>query len=190
MIRKSLLLLTLLLAVSATASAQDHPKVEVYGTYNLLLADIDIFDDETLHGWGAGVQGNLNSWFGVVAEFGGNYGSSLITPSPIGDVEVDTSVHTIFFGPRVSYRHSAVTVFAHYLVGPAILKAGVDGVDDSNTEIGMAVGGGVDINLGSRFALRAGQFDYVPIHSDLALNEGGSSWFRNFRYQAGIVVKF
>jgi opacity protein-like surface antigen len=192
MLKKVLLLLAVAIAVTVTANAQEFPRFELYGTYSLMVADIDPLDDETIHGYGIGFQGNLSKYFGVVGEFTSNHGRSQQDPVP-GTVFLgaDTRVNTLLFGPRVSYRTRPVTLFGHYLVGPAFSKVDQDpGASFSNTEVAMTVGGGVDVNLSRRFAIRAGQFDYVSIHSDLPLNAGGSSWFRNFRYQAGVVVKF
>lgn len=180
-------------AVNGTAKAQDTPKVEVYGTWSLMIADLDKFDDETIQGYGLGLQGNLNKWFGLVAEFTSNHGRSegpfVVNGRTINGV--DTRVNAMLFGPRISYRTKPVTVFGHYLVGPTNNKVDEDpGSSVSNTEFSQSFGGGIDINVTKRFAIRAGQFDYLSIHSDLPLNNGGSSWYRNFRYQAGVVFKF
>ena len=193
MIRKLLMLLAVTVAIGVTANAQTYPKAEIYGTYSLLITDIDILDDETIHGYGLGFQGNLNKYFGLVAEFNSNHGRSngpfVVNGRTINGV--DTRVNSILFGPRVSLRTKPVTVFGHYLIGPANSKLDEDpGSERSNTEFSQSFGGGIDINVTSRFAIRAGQFDYHAIHSDAALNNGGSSWFRNFRYQAGVVFKF
>jgi len=186
---KSLAIITILLAASVVANAQNgFPKAEIWGTYNLLIADVDLLDDESLQGWGAGFQGNFNRYFGLVSEFGGNYGSSQVAVPPpgTGTIKVNTSVYTFLFGPRASYRTRQVTAFGHFLLGGARLKA----QSTANTEFAMAIGGGLDVNLSERFAIRAGQFDYLPINSDLPLSGGTSSWFQNFRYQAGVVFKF
>ncbi len=184
---KSLAIITILLAVTAVANAQNgFPKAEIWGTYNALFADDDLLDDGTLHGWGAGFQGNFNGYFGLVAEFGGNYGSTQIPvlPPGTGTIDVDSSVYTYLLGPRASYRVRQYTAFGHFLLGGARLKVG----GATNNEFAMAIGGGLDINLTERFAIRAGQFDYLPINSNLSLN--GGSWSHNFRYQAGVVIKF
>jgi len=184
---KSLAIITILLTASVVANAQNgYPKAEVWGTYNLLVVDNDFSDNRSLNGWGAGFQGNFNGLFGLVAEFGGTYGSSDIPvlPPGTGTRNVNTSVYTYLLGPRVSYRASQYTAFGHFLAGGARLK--VEG--STNTQFAMAIGGGVDINLTDRFAIRAGQFDYLPINSDLPVS--GSSWLQNFRYQAGVVIKF
>lgn len=195
--RKLFLLLAVMVAVGVTVKAQDTPKAEIYGTYSFLRADIDYFNDESLHGFGFGVQGNPKPWLGLVFEYGGNYGKSQVkqfrgtvyqTP-----VDVDTSTTTYLFGPRFSARSKAVTAYAHGLFGLARNNIEVvlpNGLNEGQSQFAFAIGGGIDINLGKHFALRAGQFDYLPIHSDLPLNNGGSSWLRNFRYQTGIVYKF
>jgi len=47
----------------------------------------------------------------------------------------------------------------------------------------------MDVSVGRRFAIRVAQFDWLPIRSDLNL-EGAGSFFNNWRYQAGGVIKF
>ena len=192
MLKRMLFVVMAVIAIAATASAQDYRKSEIYGTYSLLITDIDVLDDETLHGYGLGYQYNAAKWLGLVAEFTSNHGASgpIQVPGRI-ILEVDTRVNALLFGPRVSYRTRPVTAFGHYLIGIGNDKVAYDnGPSFSNTELAMTVGGGLDINVSDNFAIRAGQFDYLSIHSDLPLNAGGSSWFRNFRYQAGVVFKF
>lgn len=198
--RRCLVLLAFLVVTPAAVNAQDYPKAEFYGTYSLFVADIDVLDDESLHGWGIGVQGNLNSWFGLVGEYSAGHGASgpvALTVPGGGTVvipEVDLRVRTYLFGPRLSYRSKPVTVFGHFLIGGGHLKIEdeVTGLDVGNNELAMAVGGGIDINLGKRFAVRAAQFDYLPIHTDIRdrIGGGGSSWAHNTRFQTGVVFKF
>ena len=201
MTKRVLFLAMVVLIASISAQAQDTPKVELWGTYSLLVADIDVLDNESLHGYGFGIQGNFSKSFGLVGEFTSNHGASgpvtIFPPTPpvILINELDTRVNYFLFGPRFSYRSSPVTVFGHVLVGGANMKLedeNITGFSDSNTEFAMAIGGGVDVNLGSRFAIRAAQFDYAPIHTDI--NErvagGTSSWLHNTRFQAGVVFKF
>ena len=196
--RKLLLVMAIMLVASTAANAQsDYPRAEIFGTYNLFVADIDVLDNESLHGWGFGAQVNFNKWFGVVGEYSAAHGASgplsVQQPGRIVVIpEVDLRARTYLFGPRVSYRTTPVTLFAHYLIGGGHVKVEDEatGYRVGNNEVAMAVGGGIDINLGSRFAIRAAQFDYLPIHSDLQLNAGGSSWSRNTRFQTGVVFKF
>lgn len=207
--KKILFLAAIVLATSISASAQnDYPKAEVWGTYSLFVADIDVLDNETLHGYGLGIQGNLNKYFGLVGEFTSSHGASgpvtFQVPGAIVLIpELDTRVNTFLFGPRLSYRTKPVTVFGHVLLGGANSKLqdekGTSGFDESNTEFAWAIGGGIDVNIGKRFAIRAAQFDYVPIHSDVnsrfvpgtgTVQANNSSWLHNTRFQAGAVFKF
>ena len=54
----------------------------------------------------------------------------------------------------------------------------------------MAIGAGLDINLGNNVAIRAAQFDWVPIDSDFTELGYEKGFYNNVRYQAGIVFKF
>jgi len=197
--KRCLVLLTFLVLLPAVANAQDHPKVEFYGTYSLFVADIDALNNESLHGWGVGIQGNLNKWFGLVGEYSAHHGASgplsIQQPGVIIVIpEVDLRVRTYLFGPRLSYRSKYVTVFGHFLAGGGHLKVEDEttGFNVGNQEFAMAVGGGVDVNLGKRFAIRAGQFDYLSIHTDIneRIGGGGSSWAHNSRFSTGFVFKF
>lgn len=198
--RRSLMLLAFFAFGTVAANAQDdYPKAEIYGTYSLFVADIDVLDNESLHGWGVGAQGNLNNWFGVVGEYSASHGESgPVTISGNGVIvvfpEVDLRVRTFLFGPRLSYRTKPVTVFGHFLLGGANMKIEHEptGFSAGNTEFAMAIGGGIDINLGKNFAIRAAQFDYLPIHTDIndRIGGGGSSWAHNSRFQVGAVYKF
>jgi opacity protein-like surface antigen len=208
--RRILLLITAVFIVSVSANAQDYPRVEAWGSYSLFRADIDVLDNETLHGYGLGIQGNLSRHFGAVFEFTSNHGASgpvtIAVPGALIIVpELDTRINTFMGGPRFSYRPRAVTLFAHALFGGADSKLrdekGGSGFNESNTEFAMAFGGGLDVNLGRHFAIRAAQFDYLPIHTDVntrltgdggvgAISSSTSHWLHNTRYQAGLVFKF
>lgn len=208
--KRIFLLVTVLFVVSVSARAQNHPHVEVWGSYSLYVADLDVLDNETLHGYGAGIQGNLSKYFGGVFEFTSNHGASgPVTIQVPGTLilipELDTRINTFMGGPRFSYRPRHVTLFAHALFGGADSKLrdekGGSGFSASNTEFAMAFGGGIDINLGKHYAIRAAQVDYLSIHTDVntRLTGGGgvgsvssstSDWLHNYRYQAGFVFKF
>ena len=200
LMRRILFVVAALAFVSVSAQAQDTPKVEFWGTYAITVADVDVLDNETLHGFGVGIQGNVNKWFGLVGEFTSGHGASgpvtIQVPGAIILIpELDVRVRTYLFGPRVSYRTKPVTVFGHFLLGAGTVKLNDEqgsGVDESNTEFAFAVGGGLDVNLHKNFAIRAAQFDYVPIHTDINERVGGgtSSWLHNSRFQLGVVVKF
>jgi opacity protein-like surface antigen len=204
MMRKVILVVTMLIIASVCAYAQDdeYPVFELSGTYSILVADIDFLDNETLHGWGIGGQVNLSKWFGIAGEYTANHGASgpvTIFAAEGGTVynipELDTKVNYLLFGPRFSYRHKYVTVFGHWLAGAGHNKLndekGAAGFQDvSNWTWAMAIGGGLDINMGKHFALRAAQFDWAPISAPNWDLQGSADRLNNVRYQMGGVIKF
>ena len=181
-------------ATAVTANAQEYPKSEISGTYSALITDIHVlnvatFEGYGLDGYGLGFQYNLAKYFGLVAEFTSN-GTAGPIEIPGGILlPLDTRVNVLLFGPRFAYRTKRITAFSHYLIGTAHRKVGYENSSVSNTELAMGVGGGIDVNITKHVAIRAGQFDYVPSHSDLPVNSG-SGWFHNVRYQGGVVFKF
>ena len=83
--RKLLTVTVLLVLASLSAAAQDFPKAEIFGGYQLTR-----LDGTTLNGWNAALTGNLNHWFGVTADFSGAYTSQ---------GGVDFRNYTYTFGP-------------------------------------------------------------------------------------------
>jgi hypothetical protein len=157
--RKLLLLLAVFVFAAPLISAQDTPRVELFGGYSyfrLNPAD-NLIDGFNLNGWNASVAGNMNSWFGVVADFSGHYG----TPQRFG-VDLKINSHSFLFGPRFSYRkNDRFTPFAHVLLGANRISGRVLGVSDQQTGFAAAFGGGVDVRATERVAIRLFQADYV-----------------------------
>jgi opacity protein-like surface antigen len=178
--RKVCLLAGLVLLLGASAMAQDTPKVEVFGGYSYLRVNPGSgFEGINLNGWNASIAGNFNDWFGVVADFSGHYGS----PNILG-INVDTNTHTFVFGPRFSYRkNERVTPFAHALFGGNRTEGSAFGVSLSETGFAMALGGGVDVKVNDKVAIRIAQADYV-------LTRLGNDNQHHFRYSAGVVFRF
>ena len=80
-----------------------------------------------------------------------------------------TSRHTVLVGPRFSYRKSKRLVpFAHALFGitrehedtTSLLPDFTLRTRSNNTGFAMALGGGLDVGLSRRLALRLFQVDY------------------------------
>ena len=74
--------LLVLLAVGLRAQAQDAPRAEVFTGYSLVSAGFPFSTDPAagsgsgvLNGWNFSAAVNANRWIGVVADFGGYYGS-------------------------------------------------------------------------------------------------------------------
>jgi len=205
---KRILLLTIVMTTAAIAAqAQDVPRYEFGVTYNILVADIDVLDNEATHGYGLSFQTNITRYFGLVAEWGATHGASgPFTIQENGRLnvvpEVDTRFQTFLGGPRFTYRKSRFNLFGHYLVGMGNSKVEDEANDfhTGNGEFAMGVGGGLDIFIGKKVAVRAAQFDYVPIHTDINARlsgrngvgtvSGSGGWQNNSRFQTGLVFRF
>jgi opacity protein-like surface antigen len=172
---KTLCLLAVLLALANPASAQElTPAGDISGGY-AFLRDNDL--EENLHGWMVSVAGNLSRVFGIVGEVGGNSK----TYEYLG-TDVDLAVYSFMGGARFSARTPRVTPFGQFLLGGARASVSVLGETESTTEFAIQPGGGVDVWLTPRFAIRAGA-DYRYIFAE----EEGSD---EFRFYAGVTFAF
>jgi opacity protein-like surface antigen len=168
---------SILLVCSCIAVGQDNPKAEIFGGYQYFRVDTGVsgVDKINLNGWDASVSGYFTKHLGVSGDFSGAYGS------PFG---ASVKLHTFMFGPIVHFPNSSkITPFAHVLFGGAHINGSAFGLSASDTGFAWAAGGGLDVNLNSRWAVRLAQADFLQTRiASLTQN--------NFRYSAGIVIKF
>ncbi len=164
----SIVLITL--ALPLCVWAQETPQAEVFAGYSYLRVSPPNTPGVNMHGVDFSVAGNLNSWFGIVADIGYTR-STNFTPT-IDEVNY-------LFGPRISYRkNEKVTPFIQSLFGGAY--AGPKGM--KSNDFAMTVGGGVDVNVHKNIAIRVAQAEYMLIRdSGQTLN--------NFRFAAGVVFR-
>ena len=127
-------------------------------------------------------RGKFLPWIGVVADFGGNYGSAQSAPIPSGSSRVDAKLYTVLFGPRVSVSVGRFTPFVHGLFGVGHISASSSGFSTSDTSFAKDIGGGLDYKLIKGVAWRVqgdGLFTHVfGVSQD------------NFRFSTGIVLRF
>lgn len=161
-----------LAAAAAPAAAADSPPAELFAGYSYTKNG-----NESLSGGDVSLAIRLTRWIGVEADVSAHYGSSL-----------GTHDSRLFFmgGPRFAYRGTGFTVFTHYLAGGARTGSGISvlGVDitQKRTDFAMAFGGGVDVALSDRWAVRA-QGDYALIRGDGATD-------KEPRLSVGFVYRF
>ena len=172
--RKLLVVLGLLL-LALPAAAQDSHKAELFGGYSYARLNPGGLagNQMNLNGWNASVQGNVTNWFGLVGDFGGNYGSR-------GGVNVST--HQALFGPRVTLPAGPIRPFGHALFGVARGNAGLFGSTQSDAAFGMAIGGGLDVG-GGHVAWRLVQVDYLMTRFFDVRQD-------NARVSTGVVFRF
>jgi len=156
--RQLLVITCLLLLWPLSARAQETPKVEVFGGYSYAYIEAGQERVNT-NGWHASIA--INTRFRaleIVADFNGTYGL-------LSGVDVDT--HTALFGVRFSLRRERAMTFTHSLYGfsrlradAAVLGERIDGRTDTAFAF-VPGGGGVDVKLSDRVALRVFQFDLL-----------------------------
>jgi len=176
----------------AAAAADDVPTLEVFGGVSWLHADAMKIAGikQNYAGWDAEGQYNLNKLLGVTADISGHYGR--LQPNI-----PNSHSYTFVFGPTFSYRAEHSTIFAHTLFGgndTKVVMASGPGNSASDTAFAMALGGGIDIKINQRFAIRLGQLDWLYTHHDLSKVRVDGLVLRdhqsNIRYAGGVVINF
>jgi opacity protein-like surface antigen len=183
----------LILGLSLAAVAADEmPKAEVFGGVSFLHIDTMGLNNQGLKanyaGWDSEFQYNINRVLGITADIGGNYGR--LQP----DVPNSHS-YTYVFGPTFSVRRESAVIFAHTLFGQNstnIISNALTHTSNNDSAFAMAFGGGLDIKLSQRFALRLGQLDWLYTRHNLSLvNVNGlqlKDHQNNIRYAGGITI--
>jgi hypothetical protein len=180
-----------LLVVSASAQERT-PAVEIFGGYSYLNFDLAVdpfFVLDRQHGQGIGLSlaGNFTKHFGVVGDFSFNARDVKLTF--LGGFTDRAEARRLYYliGPQFSARGERLTGFGHMLIG-AVRSRDEIGGDTKRTGFVLGAGGGLDVHLNKRVAIRAFQLDYLPsrIKGDFDLK---TVWLQNFRAQAGVVIK-
>jgi opacity protein-like surface antigen len=159
----------------STAVAQETPKADVFAGYAYAGSGSNGFD--------ASIVGNVNSWLGFGADVSGQY--SRLNENGIRE---KINSNSFLFGPRFSLRKNRkVTPFVQAMFGISRIHTQTNEfgplVSFSDTSFGMALGGGLDVRLSDRFAIRAIQIDYVRSQFfNQTQNKG--------RIAVGIVMRF
>jgi hypothetical protein len=181
------------------ARAQEPDRIQAYGGYSFLHPNLPTFDSDpetsrniesllgNLSGWNGGVTVGMTKNFGITADFSGYYKNINTT---LDGTEFDTKLraYTFLFGPQFQKNGEQLRPFVRALFGLArgTAKAKIDGesvAQASRNVFAGSLGGGLDVRVSSRIAIRAAQLDYYPFRS----SEGGGLTFNNFRFGAGIV---
>ena len=174
--------------LSLTAHAQDTPKVEVFGGFS--YANINALEERfSAKGWHAALIVNSKNWLDFVLDVSGHYG--VLNADP-------TATYVVMVGPRIAFQHGRFTTFVHSLYGisfghPSTLPP-VEFVEPPRVWFTFVpAGGGLDIALGRRLALRVFQCDLIfPSRTPQYLQAPPELIHTTiqFRVSAGIVLRF
>ena len=192
-------LLGLFLLLGTATFAQDSPKVEVSGNYSYMrfnpqnnnISGLGAF---SLNGGGGALTYFLTNLIGIKAEFEG-YGST--TRTFPGGAPVSGNLFTYNVGPEIKFRTPHFEPFAEAMFGGAHSNAYVNICNvgggcinsPSNNAFDFIIGGGLDIPINKMFAIRAAEADYVLTRFGNSFT-GGNNNQSNFRFQAGVVIRF
>jgi hypothetical protein len=155
------------------------------------------------HGIAGSVAYNLNEYFSIVTDAKYNQGDLIkgsfefFSPETLTDVQAPFVIGvknvSALVGPRFSYRNllgERVTVFGHALAGLDYWRLNCDftlagkkmGAAGDKFGPGIAIGGGVDVNVNEKFAIRVIQADYY-------MTRQMERWMNNANLSFGIVFR-
>jgi len=139
----------LLLCGESTAQESEEieplPKVEVFGGYSLLRSN-----ESNFHGWKSAVSFNIKRWLAVAVDADGHYFSENTLKGKLRESE-----HSITAGPHFAFRNkSRLVPFAYAMTGLAWESTSLAGKGDTHTGFAFETGGGIDLELNRRVAIR------------------------------------
>jgi hypothetical protein len=196
----SLVLLCSLFSSVDNATAQDKARFETYGGYSLLRLKLPgTFQGEdtrilqsivgTMLGWNAGVTANITNNFGITGDVSGYYRT--IEGDLDGDTKASAKIHSFLGGPRFSGSGEKVRPYAHALFGVGKINgsAEVDSGEGSFSNYGfaMAFGGGLDVVVSPKIAIRPIQFDFFPTRQKNEELGNSTITLKNLRFGTGVV---
>ena len=195
-------LATMALILGSVVWAQDFPKAEVTGYYSYFRFNPEnsgTLNSHSLNGGGAEIVFNFSRIVGIKAEFAGYQGGTVTFSDAIaGSASASANLFTYNIGPVFKFRSGRFEPFAEALFGGAhssfygnLCRQLVTCVvnNPSNNAFDFVIGGGIDIPLTHNFAFRPVQADYVLTRFGNGFTAGNQNQ-SNFRYQAGIQVRF
>ena len=205
--RKSILSIVLVFLCVPIAAAQTERNTEFFGGYSVMRTDYEARQpdpptpvivafpgEQTLHGVNVSVTHYLKGGFGITGDFSWNSGKDRNDIVPALEIDTKIQVYNFLGGAQYKFNRSGkFSPFAHVLAGAAHTRVTLDvtGIPSSTgsaTDFAMAMGGGLDIRVNERFAVRAIQADYNPIF----MGDGNQLGFKsanNFRLSFGIVFR-
>jgi len=205
--KKSIVLLGMVLLFALAAAAQDMPKMETFLGYTYVRANsatnIPAF---SANGASGQFVYNFSKYFGGVLDLGAVHDGN------IGGFTIDSTAVNFLLGPRWSFRYSRLTPYLEALFGgsyiaqssrvSSIVSTPTTGLVPivpgqpitsrlvaSQTAFAMAIGGGLDIKINKNVSFRPIGLDYYMTRFQ-NLRSGNDNNQNNLRYTAGVNFTF
>jgi opacity protein-like surface antigen len=196
----------------SVAQSSDPSRFELFGGYSVMRIDYEpdpidphtqtpiilpFSPKQTLHGFNASATVNLTGGFGLTGDFSGHFKTNSVADVLGGRITTHIRVFNVLGGPQYRFlRNSRVSPFVRGLAGVAVTHSTLDvpsinARDDfSSTDFALALGGGVDVRVSERVAVRVFQVDYNPIFLDKS-NTLAFPKLRadNVRFSFGVVFR-
>ena len=212
--RKSFTIIGVVLLCAGMAAAQDVPRAETFLGYTYVrfnsATNVPAF---SANGGSGQFDYNFNKWLGFAADLGAVHNNN------ISGVNLDNTMMSFLFGPRVSMHFSRLRPYFETLFGGAYYTASTQvlaelpptaappihlpGQPDipnsggavsarlvgSQTAFAMAIGGGLDIKMSKHLSFRPIGVDYFMTRLQ-NLRTMGDNNQNNIRYTAGVNFTF
>lgn len=167
----------LTIAFAVSGSAQDYPKIEVFGGYSYVHSSF-AGTGLNFNGGSGSIAANVTGVFGLVGDFGVYHNNTS---------GVSTNNFTYLFGPKFAYRgNERITPYFHVLLGGVHASSSFGTASDSSNAFAMALGGGLDAKVAPHIAIRVAQVDYLLTK----LPDDKDDRQNNVRVSAGIVFRW
>jgi opacity protein-like surface antigen len=179
-------LLALLFIFGLPAKAQQTPSYDLEGGYLYRSFYPPNSSRFGMNGWNASLDHNVKRWLGVAGDFTGSYRNQ--------GVKGDTQVYTFMVGPRIypfGHRHKLIP-YGQVLFGGGYdrlhypLNSGFPATTFSSAAFAWAGGGGVQVRVKPKWAIRLIEFDYEQTrfsnYPNATLTTQG-----NYRFSVGVI---
>jgi hypothetical protein len=188
------LILVLISAAAFPVRGQEFPRWESFSGFSYanvgLGPQANLFGPVSKNYYGIHFGVNFNPYrnFSVVLADLGIQSRGSRVPRLFRNSNNNVVTSQALFGPELKIHRRKENVFAHALVGVTNTRlvetdsfGSVDLVRRTNLALGF--GGGLDVNLSPRLAIRILQADYVPTRL-------AGKWQNDFRVGIGVVFRF
>jgi hypothetical protein len=213
----AIVMFTVLISAASISAAQDCcPRGETFAGYSFLSADAKTdgiispeFDSRyamSRTGYGVPLNGfnqaiNLSKRFAAVLDYSHNHKELIINNLKVGQTsfasaEAGINTNLFLFGVRLNNRSEGSNFFGQAMIGGFNRKVEAKDIALSNsmtltrTDLAFALGGGADMSVGKRIAIRIFQVDYILARGKADSPPGDNRLSNNFRFQIGLVFRW
>lgn len=165
------LILALLAVFAAPGWSQEAAPSELHVFGGVSYYNADTAPRRNLWGLQGNVDWNFHRHVGITVDLGGQFNSF----SDAGTIQA----YEALFGPRFFVRRNKFTGFVNTLAGVTHIRGG----RGSGKTFALGFGGGLDVNVSDRVAVRLLKVDYIPAR-------GFGVWTHEVRVGTGVVLKW